>query len=249
MRSPLRRRCRTEFGGIAVEMLAAIMILSAISLFTLQIVRASSKATIRVQNSDFAVAYGYDVLERAKTFGCGTEVFNEARLAQRKTNCGGDTNTLGSAEFSTTDQQGNNYDAVVRTMWARSDTGGAGCAGLTGTPNILARTVTITFPLHNVQADHEIHTVEAVPPDAIEYNSQVRGSVVVSHLTPESGWAQITNPSGHQIRRYADGNGCVWFPFLPQGSRTVTLSNGSSRTVNVPGSNGRVCVRAGGGSC
>lgn len=239
-----------------MEALAAMVVLVMAGVFTLLAIRGASRATIRVQNTDQATVFAYDMLDRARAFGCGTEVFNEERLGVRLTNCGGTSGELGAAEFVYHDEQGREFNAEVITRWGRSDrTPMTTCAHLTAAdgpkvsnPNILVRTVTVDYPLGHLRHSRSLTVVESVPPDAIEYNSQVRGGIVLRGATPITGSARITNGSGQTIRRYADGSGCVWFPFIPAGSRQVQITGGPTITVNVP-LNGTVCRNAGGGAC
>lgn len=197
--------------------MAAIAIVSMASLFSLRTIQAASKATLRVQSTDRAVSFAYDMLERARAFGCGTEAYNEPAIVSRDAGCGG----LGVASFTRVDESGKQFVATVYTRWGSQSLvpGAAGCghfATAPATPSILARTVEVSYPQGNARGVRTIRLVESVPPDAIAYNSQVRSGIVIA--TAPNADVQMLNPAGKVIKRRADSRGCAWFPFLPVGS-------------------------------
>lgn len=200
----------------------AIVIMAA--LFSLQTVRAASRATLKVRSTDRAVAFGYDMLEKARAFGCGTEVYSESAISARSVGCGG----LGVSTFTETDDVGQVFTARIFTRWALPDAAPvAGCGHLLGpgTPMTLTRTVEVTYPYGDTTQRRTLRTIEAVPPDAISYNSQVRGGAVV-RVTPQA-LVQMANPAGVVITRQADSVGCVWFPYIPVGAASPRFTGGT----------------------
>jgi type II secretory pathway pseudopilin PulG len=130
------------------------------------------------------------------------------------------------------------YTVALTTAWFPARTPSADStppdctANGTAQPGLLRRTVTVTWNLRGPRT-RTLTAWEAVPPDAAAYHDPSDGGLLVEAAdgVPVSVHPAST-PATTALRRVADSAACVWFPFLPEGSYTVTR-NGTDTTVAV----------------
>jgi type II secretory pathway pseudopilin PulG len=270
----VRRRLRGERGLGLVEVLFTLAMIGGLFAVSARTLAAAQSAQVRTNAKDAAVAYGYTLIEQGRSFGCGVEVGSEhaARppgsmnfvpiLHERAAQCEG----LGKVDPLPRRFGNYDFDAEIRTSWVTSTSPVApstSCGHMTAPlpadhpdapgvvqPNLLKRTVDITYEVRNLRSDHQVVSFENRPPDAVTYNGQTRGSVVIRGVSEDDDVSirSSTWDPGLEIIRAADDQGCVWFPFLVPGPYSVRVNAGAPIPVNVT-RNAAICRTRSGAVC
>lgn len=228
----------------ALASVASLALLAVSNSMTTQARRAGTSVRARTVASELA--------ERAAAADCGVQTGAEPTgdLQTAATRC--DTvlgatldGVVGDTTFTVT--SGNvTYDVTVLHRWLRRADGGADaatCAALaTAAPVAIERSITVT-PVNGTGATST--AIDAVPADGPAY-APSNGAIVVSGLTAgDAVELQSSTPGSVRVRRTATlltgGEGCVWFPFLPDGeflvgrvgkpTTSVTVADGEVATI------------------
>lgn len=245
------RRGRGDRGSTLIEVAVALALLAFVAAGVVRHISASQRATVQARVQDEATAVAYDFLERARAFGCGIEVGGEAGLLRKADRCGG----LGTATAEEPGGINDVYDVRVATSWAMSAIGsrpGSCAAFVTGNPrpNMLVRTIEVRWAVRAIERELSASTVEAIPGDAVPFNSEVRGALVIEG-TEDTVVGLVDLDTGLRIERPAVQYGtdwCVWFPFLLEGIYQVELNGSALRTISVV-PRATVCEHEAGGPC
>lgn len=231
-----------------IEVVVAISLLAFVAGGVVRHIGASQTATLSSRTSDEAVSAAYDYLEQARAFGCGIEVGGESQLAAKNIKCGG----LGIVNGVVPGEVNPEYTVEVSTAWAMSSTADrpgscsafASGASANPRPNMLVRSVDVSWRLKGVNRTVESSTVEALPGDAVPFNSEVRGALVIEGEDDSIVGLIDQDDDTQRIYRQPIAHGtdqCIWFPFLLAGTYQVERSDGSVRDVAVT-SGATVCM-------
>ena len=246
---PRSRRRFDDRGSTMIEVVVAISLLAFVAAGVVRHIGASQTATLHSRTQDEAVSAAYDYLEQARAFGCGVEVSGEANLAAKNTKCGG----LGIVNGLVPGEVNPEYNVEVATAWAMSSTTDrpASCTEFASgalqnpRPNMLVRTIDVSWRIKGVERNIDSATVEALPGDAVPFNSEVRGALVVQASADSVVGLVDQDDNTQRIYRRPITHGtdeCVWFPFLLAGTYQVERTDGLIRDVAVTAGS-TVCMK------
>lgn len=130
------------------------------------------------------------------------------------------------------------FDVTVRTHWLRRADGVADattCADLAiSPPTALERDLSVSWASPNGSTQtFDATFVEAAPADSPGYEAITSGIMVTGATATDAVELQFVHSVGNRLRRYGTplaggSSGCIWFPFLPPGSYSLTKVGGAA---------------------
>ncbi|MGH9067619.1 MAG: type IV pilus modification PilV family protein [Acidimicrobiales bacterium] len=252
MHLPHHRRARPgatrgQDGFSLIEVAVALGILALASLLVGTLTSSTVSAATRVRQTNHATAVAYQAFEQANVGGCGTATGAEGPVVSGRLaiTCRWGSSKLlaqvGYATYSVTEGR-TPFSVTYRSWWVDSSLSLAGeaspCSYLASasvSPDILVEQVLLAWSdvpgVSTPDAHLRQRSEEPVPPDALAFHALRDGGIVVG---PFPGWdpksvppladrvTLATSLGSLTLSRVPGPHGCVWFPYLPAGSYTLT---------------------------